>query len=59
MLEFPNYGVYQSLKIYLRKQCAADPDEVPHSAAFHLVLQCLSRFSSQFFLDKILNCRIF
>ena len=30
-------------KKFLSSQNSADPDEMPHNAAFHLSLQCLSK----------------
>ena len=40
---FRKNNVLRSLKIYLVLAYSADPDEMPHNAAFHLGLHCLSR----------------
>ena len=41
---FPKYIVFLSLKIYFVLANIADPDEMPHYAAFHLGIQCVSKY---------------
>ena len=41
---FPKYYIF-SLKIEFVLANSADPDEMPHKAAFHLGLQCLSKYT--------------
>ena len=42
--EFPNQDVLQSLKIVFTLANIADPDEMSHSAAFHLGFHCLQKY---------------
>ena len=42
-LKFPNKGVFQCLKMVFILANSADPNEMPHFAAFHLGLQCWSK----------------
>ena len=43
MLQFASQIVFLSLKIFLVLANSADPDEMPHHAAFHLGFHCLSK----------------
>ena len=36
--------IFLSLKIYFVPANSADPDEMPHDAAFHLGLHCLPKY---------------
>ena len=38
------YDVFLSLKVVLILANSADPDEMQHYAAFHLVLHCLPKY---------------
>ena len=44
-LEFPNKIVFHSLKIVFVLANSVDLDEMPHYAAFHLGLHCLSKYA--------------
>ena len=39
-----NYDLFLSLKLVLTLANSADPDEMQHTAAFHLGLHCLSKY---------------
>ena len=39
-----NFDIFQSLKIVFILANSADPNEMPHHAAFHLGLQCLPKY---------------
>ena len=41
---YPNYDVFLSLRIVFTLTNSVDPDEMPHYAAFHLGLHCLSKY---------------
>ena len=43
-VEISNNYVLQSLKIIFILANSADTDEMPHLAAFHLCLHCLSKY---------------
>ena len=40
----PNYYVFPSVGIFLTFTNSVDPDKMPHFAAFHLGLHCLSKY---------------
>ena len=46
MSKFLNFDIqlFLSQKIVFIIENSADPDEMPHYAAFHLSLQCMSRY---------------
>ena len=48
------YIVFLSLKIDFVKANSADPDEMPHYAAFNLGLHCLPKYLFRGFWSKIL-----
>ena len=44
MLKFPNFDKSMSLDIVFILANSADPDDMPHYAAFCLGLHCLSKY---------------
>ena len=49
---FPKNIVFLSMKIYFDFANSADPDEMPHDAAFHLDIHCLSKYPFRGFWSK-------
>ena len=47
---FPKNIIFLSLKIEFVSPNSADPDEMPHSVAFHLGLHCLQKYLIRFML---------
>ena len=55
MYEFPNYAVFLSLKIIFILANSEEPNEMLHSAAYHLGLHCLPKYRFPIYNGVTLN----